>query len=146
MVNDYQFATNIISLVSKLYWGQRLKCKNPCFWRKIKSMANWPLSILKIPFQIAVRYLKDNKLIYIWLLRLINVMDAFKIISLLYSKWKIVFSTPLNRCLKHICQKISNIFMWFSKLNNFWETFTPLCRIFYDIFLMKIIKIVKIKV
>ena len=28
MVNDYQLAPNIISMTSKLYWGQRPKC-NP---------------------------------------------------------------------------------------------------------------------
>ena len=31
MVNDYQLAPNIIKLAKKLYWGQRLKCKNRVF-------------------------------------------------------------------------------------------------------------------
>ena len=64
MVYNYQFAGNIISLASKLYWGRRLMHKNPCFCSKIRSMVKLPPSRLKWKNAIAIWYF--NKIGLIW--------------------------------------------------------------------------------
>ena len=65
--NDHQFAPSLISLTSNLYWGQRLTYGHPRFWSKMRSIAKWPLSRLRIKNTIVIWYLNDNELtLEIW--------------------------------------------------------------------------------
>ena len=64
LVKDYQFAQNIISLASNLYWGQRLQCKIQSHRSKIRPKTKWPLSNLKFQNVIRIWYFNQNKLIW----------------------------------------------------------------------------------
>ena len=61
LTNGNQFAHNMISLASKLYWGKRTKSSNPCFWSKFWSMAKWPLRNLRQENAIKIWYLNENE-------------------------------------------------------------------------------------
>ena len=65
LVNDYQFAHNVISLASKLYWGQRSKPKYHCFRSEIWPIANWPLSNLICSNAVVIWCLSENELIWV---------------------------------------------------------------------------------
>ena len=64
LVNDYQFAHNVIWLASKLYWGLRSEARYHCFWSKIRSIAKWPLSNIKSSNAFEIWYLSENELIW----------------------------------------------------------------------------------
>ena len=64
LVNEYQFAPNMISLAPKLYCAQGVECRNPCFCSKIRSIIKWPLIRLRSKNTIAIQYLHKNKLIF----------------------------------------------------------------------------------
>ena len=64
LLSDYHYAPNIISLTSKVTWGQRLQCKIHVYWSKIRPMTKWHLSSLKCQNVISIWNFNDNKQIW----------------------------------------------------------------------------------
>ena len=105
LVNDYQFAPNLTSLSSKLFWGQRPKSRNLYFWSKIRIMTNLLLSRLRWKNAIVIWYLNENELIWDF-----RGHTGLKQTQNLKFDFKSAWAKSTNSCLKlsvdYICGQI----------------------------------------